>query len=145
MAIYATQFKIADDEGRTTNREVLFDVADEAALIVAANLFVTDLQAIMNAGIVNYTYRRTVDVNNVPAVGSNIDTGFTTLWATALAIDPTTKVPTPINAIKDGQGGINLANLLVIAWLENYTIGDARVNINNPQQPTAVRRATLDK
>ena len=144
MPIYAVQFKIQDDQGRSTNREVLFDAADEAALLVAAGLFETDLQAIMQSGIQSYTYRRTVAVNNIPGVGSNIDAGFTTLWNTALPIDPTTKVPSPIDAIKDGQGNIDLTNLLVIAWFENYTISIARVNINNPQQPTAVRRATLD-
>lgn len=145
MTIYATTFLIRDDEGRTTTREVLFDVADEASLLTAAALFETDLQAIMQPGIQQYTYRRTVDVGNTPAVGSNIDNGFTVLWETALPIDPTTKVVGPINAIKDGQGGIDLANALVIAWFENYTTSVARVNINNPQQPTGITRATLDK
>jgi len=145
MAIYAVNFKILDIEGRVKSREVLFDVADEAALLAAAASFETDYQAIQKCGIVDYTYRRSVAVNNTPDAGSNVDAGFTTLWDTALAVNPTTKVIDPKDSIKDGQGGIDLSDALVIAWFENYTVDDARLNINNPTQPTDIIRATLDK
>ncbi len=145
MPIYAVTFQIEDDEGRSTNREVLFNVADEAALLTAAGLMETDLQAMMNSGIQSYTYRRSVDVSNAPAAGSNIDAGATFRFNSTLPISPTVKVPDPVNAIKDGQGGIDLADALVVAWFANYNPGDCVVNITNPTQPTSMAQGTLDK
>lgn len=145
MAIYAVTFQIMDEENRTTSREVLFSVADETALLAAAALHETDLQAMMKSGIQSYTYRRTVDVSNAPAASSNIDAGATFRFNSTLPIAPTVKVPDPVDAIKDGQGGIDLANALVIAWFANYNPGDAVVNITNPTQPTSVAQGSLDK
>lgn len=143
--LYAVTWQIMDEENRTTNREVLFEVVDEAALLTAAALMLTDLQAITKSGIQSYTYRRSVDVSNVPAAGSNIDAGATFRFNSALPISPTVKIPDPVDAIKDGQGGINLADALVIAWFANYNPGDCVVNITNPTQPTSIAAGTLDK
>lgn len=145
MPIYAATFVIEDEQGRSTNREILFSVADEAALLTAAGLFEADLQAMMKSGIQSYTYRRTVSVLNSPAAGSNIDAGATFKMNSALAIAPTVKVPDPVEAIKDGQGGIDLADVIVTAWFANYNPGDCVVNINNPTQPTSISTGTLDK
>lgn len=145
MAIYAVTFVIEDEQGRDTNREVLFDVADEATLLVDAAAFLTDYQAMMKAGVQTYTYRRGVSVLNAPGVGSNIDAGATFRFDSALPISPTVKVPDPVEAIKDGQGGIDLTDLIVTAWFANYQPGTARVNINNPTQPTSMAAGTLDK
>jgi len=145
MAIYAVTFAIDDEQGRSTNREVLFDVADEAALLVDAAAFLTVYQALMKSGVQSYTYRRSVSVVNAPAAGSNIDAGATFKFNSALPISPTVKVPDPVEAIKDGQGGIDLADVLVTAWFAKYQPGTARVNINNPTQPTSMATGTLDK
>ncbi len=145
MPIYALTFKFEDDEGRSTGREVLFNVADEAALLTAAGLMETDLQAMSNCGIQSYTYRRSVDVSNAPAAGSNIDPGATFRFNSALPISPTVKIPDPVAAIKDGQGGIDLGDALVIAWFANYNPGSCVVNITNPTQPTSIDQGTLDK
>lgn len=145
MATYAVTFQIMDIENRTTNREVLFEVADETALLAAAALHATDLEAMMKSAIQTYTYRRTVSVLNTPAAGSNIDAGATFRFNSALPISPTVKVPDPVDAIKDGQGGIDLADALVVAWFANYNPGDAVVNITNPTQPTSIAAGTLDK
>lgn len=145
MAIYAVTFVFADEQNRTTNREVLFDVADEAALLVDAALHATDLQAMTKCGIQSYTYRRTVSVGTAGAAGSNVDAGATFRFNSTLVIDPTVKVPDPVEAIKDGQGGILLANLIVTDWFANYQPGSARVNINNPTQPASIAAGTLDK
>jgi len=145
MPIYAVTFQIQDVEGRATNREVLFNVADETALLAAAALHETDLQAMTKSGIQSYTYRRSVSVANTPAAGSNIDAGATFRFNSTLPISPTVKVPDPVDAIKDGQGGIDLADALVTAWFANYNPGDAVVNITNPTQPTSMAQGTLDK
>lgn len=145
MAIYAVTFQIQDEQGRSTNREVLFSVADEATLLTNAALFVTDYQAMMKSGVQSYTYRRTVDVSNSPAAGSNIDAGATFKFNSALAISPTVKVPDPVEAIKDGQGGIDLSDVIVTDWFANYNPGTAVVNINNPTQPASIATGTLDK
>lgn len=145
MALYAVTFQIADEENRTTNREVLFEVADETALLAAAALHETDLQALMKSGIQSYTYRRTVSVLNAAAAGSNIDAGATFRFNSPLPISPTVKVPDPVDAIKDGQGGIDLSDALVIAWFANYNPGSAVVNITNPTQPTSIAQGVLDK
>ena len=145
MALYAVVFQIEDEESRTTSREVLFEVVDEAALLTAAALMETDLQAMTQCGIQSYTYRRTVDVSNAPGAGSNIDPGATFRFNSALPISPTVKVPDPVEAIKDGQGGIDLADALVVAWFANYNPGDCVVNITNPTQPDSMAAGTLDK
>ena len=144
MAIYAVTFSIQDEEGRAKSREVLFDEADETALLATLGTYSSAYQALMKSAIISYVYRRTVQVNNVPAAGSNVDAGFTVLWNTALPVDPTTNVIDPVDTIKDGQGGILLGSAEMLAWFAVYNPGTARVNINNPQQPSAIRRATLD-
>lgn len=145
MALYAVTFQVMDEENRTTNREVLFEVADETALLAAAALHETDLQAMMKSGIQSYTYRRTVSVLNAAGAGSNIDAGATFRFNSPLPISPSVKVPDPVDAIKDGQGGIDLSDALVIAWFANYNPGDAVVNITNPTQPTSIAQGVLDK
>jgi len=145
MAIYAVTYTIQDEQGRSTTREVLFDVADESALLTDAATFATSLQAMTKSGIQSYTYRRSVDVSNAPGAGSNIDAGATFRFNSALPIDPTVKVPDPVEAIKDGQGGIDLLDLIVTTWFASYQPGSARVNINNPTQPTSMAAGTLDK
>ncbi len=145
MAIYIVTFVIADEQSRNTNREVIFDVADEATLLTDAALMLTDIQAMMKSGVQSYTYRRTVSVLNAPGAGSNIDAGATFKFNSALPISPTVKVPDPVEAIKDGQGGIDLADALVVSWFANYQPGTARVNINNPTAPTSIATGTLDK
>lgn len=145
MAIYEVEITLQDEQGRSTNRLVLFDVADETALLADAGGFMTAYQAMTKCGIIDYAYRRVVQVNNVPAAGSNIDPGATFLMNTALPVDPTIKVPDPVEAIKDGSGGIDLLDLIVTTWFAEYNPGTARVNRNNPQQPSSIRTGTLDK
>jgi len=145
MPTYAVTFQFKDDSERSTGREVLFVCADEAALLTAAALMETDVQAMSNCGIQSYTYRRKVDVSNAPTAGSNIDPGATFRVRSALPIDSTIKIPDPVEAIKDGQGGIDLTQALVTAWWANYNPGDCVVNITNPTQPDAMVQGTLDK
>ena len=145
MAIYAVTFIIEDEQGRSTSREVLHDVADEATLLTDAALMATDLAGMTKCGIQSYTYRRSVSVLTAPGAGSNIDAGATFKFNSALPISPTVKVPDPVEAIKDGQGGIDLAAALVVAWFANYNPGTCRVNANNPTQPTSIATGTLDK
>ena len=145
MAIYSVQFALLDEQGRKTSRTVLFDAADEATLLTDLAGFAVSYQAMTKCGILEYTYRRTVAVNNVPAAGSNIDAGATFTMNSPLAIDPSVKIPDPVEAIKDGQGGIDLTDLIVTTWFAEYNPGSARVNQNAPTQPTSIRKGTLDK
>ena len=145
MPLYAVTFQFQDEEGRSTGREVLFSVADEAALLTAAALMETDLQAMSQCGIQSYTYRRSVDVSNAPGAGSNIDPGATFRFNAALPISPTVKIPDPVEAIKDGSGGIDLTDALTVAWFANYNPGDCVVNITNPTQPDSIAQGSLDK
>lgn len=145
MAIYSVNFRLVDEQARTTSRTVVFDSADETALLAAAALHATDLQAMSKCGLVEYAYTRVVDVSEAAAAGSNIDAGATFGFETALAINPVVTVPDPVEAIKDGQGGIDLTDLIVTDWFANYNPGEARVNINNPVVPSAINYGSLDK
>lgn len=145
MADYEVTLKFDDVEGRTTKRSVIITVADEAALIVAADAFVLVVEVLTKCGVLEYAYRRVVSVLHAPDAGSNIDPGATYRWASALQITPTTQLPDPVEAIKDGQGGMDLGNALVIAYAAEYTGGALRVNRNTPTQPTALTSGTLDK
>lgn len=145
MPVYNVLYVFQDDQGRETGRQVLFDVADEATLLTDAAAMRTDLLAFTKCAIPRYTYSLEVTPGGVPEAGSNIDAGATFTWVTTLPIAPTTKIPDPAEAIKDGQGGINLLATIVTDYTDNYTLGSARLNRNNPTQPTAVRRAVLDK
>ena len=144
MPIYEVEYKFEDAEQRTVTRLVLFDAADEAALIVAADGMGADLDNLSACGVPEYAYRRKVSRASSPDAGSNVDPGATFLWGTALPIDPTTRIPDPVDGVKDGQGGIDIADVLVTDYTDNYLTGIARLNRNNPTQPTSVRRATLD-
>jgi len=144
MAIYEVVYQFSDEEGRNTDRTLYADVADESALLTAAATMLAALEGFSKSGVTKYTYRRVVLVNEVPAAGSNIDAGATFVWNSALPIDPTSKLPDPVDAVKNGQGGIDLANALTLAYTDLYTAGPWRLNKNTPTQPTSVRRATLD-
>lgn len=145
MAIYKVTIRMQDEQGRITNRDVLFDVADEAALLTDAATYVTAYQAMTKLGVESYAYSRSVAVNEVPDAGSNVDPGATFTFNSALPIDPTVKVPDPVEAIKDGSGAIDLTDAIVTTWFAVYQPGTARVNLNNPTQPTSIRRGILDK
>jgi hypothetical protein len=144
MAIYEVQMHYLDEQGRTKTGNFIADVADEAALLTAASTFHTTLLTLTKAAVPFYDYRRRVAPGGSPAAGSNLDAGFTIRWDTPLAINPTTKIPDPEEAIKDGQGGIDLTDLDVDAFVALFTAGVWRVNRNTPTQPTAVIKATLD-
>ncbi len=145
MADYEVTYKLNDEQGRETTRMVIIDAVDEAAMLTAAAAFNLVIQPMTKCGVLSYAYRRVVDVNHAPDAGSNIDPGGTYRWLSALQITPTTQLPDPVEAIKDGQGGIDLADLLVIAYAAEYTAGALRVNRNTPTQPTALESGSLDK
>lgn len=144
MAIYNVSFTIQDEQGRSTARTWPVDVVDEAALLVTAADFAVKIQAITQSGLIKYDYRRTVQVNNTPGVGSNIDAGWTLSWDTPLTINPVSKIPDPIEAAKDGAGNIDLTQADIAAWVDEFLVDEWRVNANQPTQPTAVIKATLD-
>lgn len=145
MPFYFGKYYFEDDDQRTTTREVLYESADEAAVLAAMAAHLPDIQAMTNLGVVKYSYTRVVNVNEAPAAGSNIDPGATFLWETALNIDPTNQIPDPVDSIKNGEGGIDLTNATVIAWADNWLSGEARLNRNVFTQPTALKKGTLDK
>lgn len=144
MAIYEVTYTFIDEQGRTTDRLLLTDQADEAALLTEAGLMKDVLQAFSKSAILKYAYRRVVQVNGTPGAGSNIDAGATFSWASPLVIDPVSKVPDPEEAAKDGTGGIDLTATIVDDYVQKYLAGSWRLNRNNPTQPTAVTAATLD-
>jgi len=145
MPVYECNFKFQDSEGRTTNRQVLFSVADEAAVLTALSGAATAIAGITKCAIPEYSYRRTVAAAIAGAAVSNIDAGSTFVWDTTLPIAPTTKIPDPEDAIKDGQGGIDLTDALVLAYTNLYVTGDAVLNRNSPVTASGVRSATLDR
>lgn len=144
MPIYEVTYTFADIEGRATNRLVLFDSADETALLISAAAMQVALAGVTKCGVEEYAYRRVVTAVDAPAAGSNIDPGATFTWDSVLAIAPVTKFPDPVEAVKDGQGGIDLADILTLAYTAVYLAGEGRMNRNNPTQPTDVRTAILD-
>ena len=145
MAIYEVTYTFQDEQQRETTRRLIADEADEAALLTGAAAMAIVLDDLSNCAVIRYDYRRSVELTDTPAAGSNIDPGATFSWLSALPINPTSQVPDPIEAAKDGQGGIDLTNTQVNAYVVAYTGGNWRLNLNNPTQPTAVKRATLDK
>jgi len=144
MAIYEVTYTFQDSQGRSSDRLLIADVADEAALLTTCSAMLSALQAISKSGVLKYTYRRVVAVNEAGDADSNLDAGATFTWYSPLTIDPTSKIPDPVEGIKDGQGGIDLTAATVITYYELYTIGPWRLNRNVPTQPTSVKRAVLD-
>lgn len=145
MAIYEVTYQFIDEQGRSTDRLLLVDEPDEAALLTAAAAMATVLNDLSQCGIQQYDYRRRVSVGDTPGAGSNIDPGATFSWVTTLNIDPTSQIPNPIDAAKDGQGNIDLTNAQVVAYTSAFISGNWRLNRNVPTQPSAVKKATLDK
>lgn len=145
MANYTLKFQLLDEQGRSKSTQVLITAADEAALLTAAATYSTTLQALTKCGIVQYTYSNTVVVGNTPAAASNVDAGASFRFASPLLIDPTFALVDPVEAIKDGSGGIDLADALITAWFALYNPGGARLNRNTFTQPTSIIKGTLDK
>lgn len=145
MAIYEVTYRYLDEQGRSTTRLAIADAADEAALLAAAATHSLVLDDLSQCAVVEYDYRRRVATGLTPQAGSNIDPGMTFTWASTLAIDPTSQLPDPIEAAKDGTGGVDLSNAQVAAYVAAYTGGIWRLNRNNPTQPAAVTKATIDK
>jgi hypothetical protein len=145
MAIYEVDYKFVDAQGRSTHRLLIIDAADEDEVITEADTQKDVLLGMSKCGIVSYDYRRRVAVNAAAAAGSNIDAGATFLWDTTLTINPTSQLPDPEEAAKDGQGGIDLAAGIVTAYTTSYTAGPWRLNRNVPTQPDAVLSGSLDK
>lgn len=144
MAIYEVQFDLNDEQGRSTKRNLLVDAVDEATAITQIGLMQANLELISKCGVDNATYRRSIGFVSAPGAGSNVDAGSTYRWDTPLVINPTTGIPDPEEATKDGQGGIDLGDVGVAAFVDLFVSGAWRVNRNVPTQPTGVLAATLD-
>lgn len=146
MAIYQAKFTYVDEQGNDVSRAIVYDVADESALLTAVAADLPKLRALTKSAIVKWAYSKTTKLVDTPDAGSNVDAGCTATWdAPPLTTSPTSKVPDPKEAIKDGQGGIDLTNAAVIAYLDMFLTGSARLNLTLPTQPTSIIRFTIDK
>lgn len=145
MAIYVVSFEYLDEQQRSVTRQMLFDETDEAALLTTLATVQTALAGLSKCAVPAYTYSRTVSPGGSPGAGSNVDAGATFTWNSALPISPVSKVPDPEEAAKDGQGGVDLSAGIVTAYTDLFLSGTARLNRNNPTQPTAVKTAKIDK
>lgn len=144
MAIYGVTYYFRDELGTTVTRELIAEVADEAALIVAAGGMAGLLGPITKCEIVKYAYRREVDVADTADAGSNVDAGMRFKWESTLPTAPVTRIPDPIDAIKLPGRVIDTSNANVAAFIAAFTGGAWRVNSTLPTQPTGVLAATVD-
>lgn len=119
-------YTLEDSEGRQTARSV--DIADQATLVdyqAVVTAFSAALAAVTDLECVKISFEEfTADTFAGEAV-SNVDEGAT--FVAELDTTPMRKavhrLPDPIDAARDGQGGIDLANASIAAYLALWTSG----------------------
>jgi hypothetical protein len=119
-------YTLEDSEGRQTARRV--EIATQLTLAdyeAAVTAFASALAAVTDLQCVKISYEiHTTDTFAGEAV-SNVDEGAT--FVAELDVVPARKavhkLPDPIDAARDGQGGIDLSNASIAAYLALWTGG----------------------
>lgn len=139
-------YTLEDSEGRQTARSV--EIATQATLVdyaAVVTAFSAALAAVTDLACVKISYEiHTADTFAGEAV-SNVDEGGT--FVAELDTTPMRKavhkLPDPIDAARDGQGGIDLDNASIAAYLALWTTGTTyKLAYNNVD---AWVKGTLDR
>lgn len=139
-------YTLEDSEGRQTARRV--QIADQAALLDYQNIataYSAALAAVTDLACVKISFEvHTADTFAGEAV-SNVDEGatFVAELDTVPMRKAILKLPDPIDAARDGQGGISLDNASIAAYLALWTGGSTYKLAY--QDVTAFVSGTLDR
>jgi hypothetical protein len=139
-------YTLEDSEGRQTKRSV--EIAEQATLVdyeSAVTAFSSALAAVTDLACVKVSYEIHTDDTFAGETVSNVDEGAT--FVAELDTTPMRKavhrLPDPIDAARDGQGNINLANTDIAAYLALWTSGSTYKLAYNDVD--AWVKGTLDK
>lgn len=126
MPVFDLTVKLEDDHERTTTKKFkVYDAIDYAGALSLAALFITDLAAISECGVVGYSLATPVSVGGSPAADANLDAGATfSLYIGGVpGKKGVNKVPAPIPGIIGAAGVINMAATEVTDYAANFTSG----------------------
>lgn len=136
---------LIDDGGRLTRVGIELQGLDAASILTAAAGVVADLDAVTNLGVVKADVAFPLSgVASAAAAGSNTDVGGKARGVSD--VDGKTvvlRLPDPIAAAINADYTIDLTNLTVVAYIENFETGGSAF-LSDGEQVTSWRYATLD-
>lgn len=110
---------------RTTKRFKVFDAVDYAAALTKAGLFAIDLAAITGCDVLSYSLTTVVPYTDTVTAGANLDAGVT--FSLSIGGVPAkkgvTKVPAPLDGYIDPDGSVDMADVIVTDYADNFTSG----------------------
>lgn len=119
-------YTLEDSEGRQTARSV--EIADQVTLAdyqAVVSAFSSALAAVTDLACVKISFEEHTSDTFAGEAVSNVDEGGT--FVAELDVTPSRKavhkLPDPIDAARDGQGNLDLANAQIAAYLALWTTG----------------------
>lgn len=145
MTIYNLSVTMVDDDQRKTTKEyVSADLADEATALASAAALVDSLQDVTELEIISYRLAQRIVYVGALTAGANVDEGATITVRLEDNYDEVMKWPGPIQAIRNGDGTIDVNSTEVQAYTVNF-LAAADWTISDGEQISQVLRGKLDK
>jgi len=124
MANFILTISFEDDETRTTRKHYTVVAADFDAAVIAAGLYVIDLQELTEAKLTKYVVGQETAVAGTQTTGSNLDEGATFSARVVSSFKkPAIKVPAPFHSVRVGDGTIDMSDVKVSDWVAHFTAG----------------------
>lgn len=143
MPNFDVTFSLVDGYGRSHSKRFTTVAADVATAITQAGTFATLLMGVTESRVLAHTVQaRTVVVDTVTA-GANKDEGVTISVRTQDNEKAVIKIPSPLNAMLNTDGSVNLADVNLTAFLASFTSGDWL--IDDGEVVTEIISGRLDK
>lgn len=144
MPFYPLTLGMSDAYGRTTTRSFKVEAADFATAQGVVTAFIPDYQAATQLQVYKSELTDKQLYAGAPQGGANKDEGMTI--SCELASEPGKKaslqVPGPVDAIRNVDGTIDIANAIMTALEANFTGGG--VTISDGEEVNTFIKGTLD-
>lgn len=144
MPLFPATFTLLDAYARKTTRSFLLDAADFATAQTDLAAFAVSFQNITMCQLIESRLADQQFYAGVPSGGANVDEGAT---FSVLLDTPGKKaaiqVPAPIEAARNPDGSIDLANVAIAAYIAHYTSGS--VTASDGETVTSFVSGRLDK
>lgn len=146
MPNFKAGFSLVDAYARVTTRSFIFSVADWAAAVTLLADFLADYQAATECHIFETRLIDETAVAGSPVGGANVDAGMSiTAQLETANKKGNIQIPSPVAAVIDSDGSIDLADAIMTALLVNYTQATNKVTASDGEEVTAFLKGTLDK
>lgn len=143
MTLFDVTYKLTDAYGRDSRKTFQVDAADIATAQTLAGDLNADLQAITGMAVLQYSINLvTVVAGDTPDATANKDEGGTFQVRKADNDKASVKIPAPVDSIRNVDGTLDLTDLIVTNFFDNFVGGAWRVS--DGEQVIALLKGTLD-